>query len=96
MTEKMPLVSLTEIAQRAGVQKSAVSMWRTRHEDFPDTVADLHCGPIFWWPSVEKWLKATNRPHNRNLSVEDVNRYTRNRRKQSGVGARILGESNGE
>lgn len=77
----MPLVGLTEIAQRAGVQKAAVSMWRTRHETFPEPVADLHCGPVFWWPSVEQWLKATNRPHDRQLSVAEVNHYDKRKRK---------------
>lgn len=72
---KLPLVGLTEIAQRAGVQKSAVAMWRVRHESFPDTVADLRGGPVFWWPDVKRWLKATNRRYDANLTVVDVNRY---------------------
>lgn len=72
---KMPLVGLTEIAQRAGVQKPAVAMWRTRFiGEFPSTVADLRTGPVFWWPEVEAWLKLTGRPHDCALTTAEVNR----------------------
>jgi hypothetical protein len=58
----LPLVGLKEIAQRAGLKKtSAVANWRIRYDDFPDTVADLGCGPVFWWPQVERWLQKTGR-----------------------------------
>lgn len=60
---KLPLVGLKEIAQRAGLKRtSVVANWRTRYDDFPDTVADLGCGPVFWWPQVEQWLRETGRP----------------------------------
>lgn len=77
--EKLPLVGLTEIARHAGVQKAAVSMWRTRYEDFPDSVADLAAGSIFWWPQVESWLWATGRRTDANLTRAEVNRYQRDR-----------------
>lgn len=73
--KKLPLVGLTEIAQRAGVQKAAVSMWKIRHESFPEPVADLRCGPVWWWPDVEKWLKSTGRQSDVGMSVAEVNRY---------------------
>jgi len=57
----MPLVGLTEIAQRAGVGNAAVCNWTVRHEDFPQPIAELHMGPVFWWPHVEQWLKLTGR-----------------------------------
>lgn len=60
---RLPLVGLKEIAQRAGLKKtSAVANWRIRYDDFPPTVADLGCGPVFWWPQVESWLRKTGRP----------------------------------
>ena len=71
--EKMPLVGLTEIAQRAGVQKPVVAMWRTRHDDFPEPVADLRTGPVWWWPDVESWLSWTGRRSDQNWTVEQVN-----------------------
>lgn len=76
---RLPLVSLTEIAQRAGVQKPAVAMWRVRHETFPEPVAEPRCGPIFWWPHVKAWLNETGRAYDANLSVEEVNVNDRKR-----------------
>lgn len=58
----MPLVGLIEIARRAGVRRPVVTDWRTRHADFPRPVADLEVGPVFWWPDVMSWLRATRRP----------------------------------
>src|SRR4051812_37026185 len=55
------LVGLTEIAQRAGVQKPVVSMWHTRHDGFPEPIAHLRTGAIWWWPDVQVWLTETNR-----------------------------------
>jgi hypothetical protein len=57
----LPLVSLTEIGRRAGVRKAAVGNWVNRYDDFPEPVAKLQCGPIFWWPHVEAWLRDTGR-----------------------------------
>lgn len=70
--EPMPLVGLMEIAQRAGVQRPVVSMWRTRHETFPQPVAELHIGPIFWWPEVKRWLERTGRTTDAGWTLEQV------------------------
>ena len=61
MTLPMPLVGYIEIAQRAGVHRAVVTVWRRRHEDFPAPVAELKVGPVWWWPDVEKWLTRTGR-----------------------------------
>lgn len=74
MTRRLPLAGLTEIAQRAGVQKPVVAVWRTRHESFPEPVAELATGPVWHWPDVEQWLRDTGRRWDCNLSREDVNR----------------------
>lgn len=59
---RLPLVGLSEIAKRVGLKKvSAVANWRVRYDDFPQPVADLSMGPVFWWPHVEAWLKRTGR-----------------------------------
>lgn len=70
--EQLPLVGLIEIAQRAGVKRPVVTMWRKRHADFPVPVADLHIGPIFWWPLVEVWLRASGRQSDADWSIEQV------------------------
>jgi chromosome partitioning protein len=59
---KLPLVGVSEIARLAGLKKSsAVVNWRIRYDDFPAPVAELDCGPIYWWPHVEAWLRETGR-----------------------------------
>lgn len=70
--EELPLVGYIEIARRAGVKRSSVTMWRSRHESFPDPVADLRVGPVWWWPDVQEWLQETRRPDDVNLEIEDI------------------------
>lgn len=53
---ELPLVGHAEIAAVTGRSKTAVSNWRLRNGDFPPPVAELACGPIFWWPQIERWL----------------------------------------
>ena len=73
------LVGLTEIAQRAGVQKPAVSMWRTRHETFPPPAAELATGPVWFWEPVRRWLEATGRETDAGWSRADVNKTATNK-----------------
>jgi hypothetical protein len=58
------LVSVTEIAQRAGTTAGTVHSWRRRHLDFPAPVASLAIGPVWQWPHVAAWL-AQPRPSGR-------------------------------
>ena len=69
----MPLVGMMEIAMRAGVQRPVVSMWRTRHPDFPTPVAELSAGNVFWWPEVRDWLIKSGRDHDAGWTYEQVN-----------------------
>ena len=55
--DQLPLVGYFEISMRAGVKRPVVTMWRTRYDTFPRPVAELHNGPIFWWPQVKAWLR---------------------------------------
>ena len=55
------LVGVREIAVKAGVGSSAVCNWAIRYEDFPQPVVVLSFGPVYWWPTIERWLKATGR-----------------------------------
>ena len=61
MTQLTEAVSLSEIAELAGVKRSAVANWRDRHSDFPKPVATLTSGPRYDRTAVKAWLKA-NRP----------------------------------
>lgn len=50
------LVSVSEIAARAGRPISTVQSWRRRRSDFPEPVAALAAGPVWTWPVVERWI----------------------------------------
>jgi len=50
------LVSVAEIATRAGRPVNTIQSWRRRHRDFPSPVARLAAGPIWSWPSVADWI----------------------------------------
>jgi hypothetical protein len=50
------LVGMHEIAERAGVQRGTVLMWRQRYNHFPDPLLQLNIGPIWNWLDVEAWL----------------------------------------
>jgi len=53
---KASMVSVTEIAQRAGTTPGTVHQWRHRHDTFPAPVTVLATGPVWWWEDVERWL----------------------------------------
>lgn len=55
------LVAAMEISKRAQVSHSAVSNWAKRHDSFPDPIATLSTGRIWYWPKIETWLKKTKR-----------------------------------
>lgn len=68
----MELVGLIEIAQRAGVRRSVVSVWRARYDDFPAPLADLAIGPVFIWEQVERWLQQTGRRSDAGWTREQI------------------------
>lgn len=70
--ENLPIVGLIEICMAAGVKRTAVSAWRKRHPDFPEPVAELATGPIFWWPDVADWLTRTGRRTDAGWTREQV------------------------
>ena len=56
------LVGASEIARRLGAkQRQAVHLWRKRYEDFPEPVATLDMGLVWYWPEVERWARRTGR-----------------------------------
>lgn len=60
----LDLVSMTEIAQRAGTSPGTVRQWRRRHAAFPAPAYELAVGPVWRWPDVAAWL-ARPRPSGR-------------------------------
>lgn len=58
---KDDLMSLSDVARLAGVNKSAVTNWRGRYEDFPKPVPTSERGIFFKRQAVLAWL-GTNRP----------------------------------
>ena len=57
------LVSVAEIAERAGVQPDTVHKWRERHADFPAPFTHVAGGtPVWIWKDVAEWLAVPRRP----------------------------------
>ena len=59
--EPSDLVGSAEIAERLGVVRETVLLWRRRHPDFPEPVVTLQQAHVWNWPDVESWAKATGR-----------------------------------
>jgi predicted nucleic acid-binding protein len=57
------LVSVAEVAARAGRSTNTIQSWRRRHPDFPAPVAQLATGPVWTWPPVAQWI--ATRPRSR-------------------------------
>jgi predicted DNA-binding transcriptional regulator AlpA len=56
------LVGAAEIAERLGLAlPQTVHEWRKRHADFPQPVAVLRMGLVWYWPDVEGWAARTGR-----------------------------------
>ena len=56
------LVSVAEVAARAGRSSNTIQSWRRRHPDFPAPVAQLATGPVWTWPDVAEWIAIRARP----------------------------------
>jgi hypothetical protein len=59
--EVTDLVGAAEIADRLGVARQMIHIWRQRHPDFPAPVAQLQQAMVWNWPDVERWARATGR-----------------------------------
>jgi len=55
-TSASELVSVAEIALRAGRPVNTIQSWRRRHRDFPMPIASLAAGPVWSWADVERWI----------------------------------------
>jgi predicted nucleic acid-binding protein len=61
LTGESDLVGVAEIAARSGHPVSTVQSWRRRHAGFPTPFATLAAGPVWRWPSVDRWIRAEPR-----------------------------------
>lgn len=56
------LVGASEIVKRLGLKRTqVVHVWRRRYAEFPQPVATLDMGLVWYWPEVERWAKRTGR-----------------------------------
>jgi len=55
-TPETARIGIPEIADIAGVKRTAVSNWRKRYDDFPEPVVDTPSGVLFDFVEVERWL----------------------------------------
>lgn len=56
----MELVDLQAIADRLGVPKNTVNVWRYR-KLLPAPDVELALGPVWYWPTIETWARETGR-----------------------------------
>lgn len=61
LTGESDLVGVAEIATRSGRPVSTIQSWRRRHAGFPMPFATLASGPVWRWPSVDRWIRAEPR-----------------------------------
>lgn len=54
------IVGPIEIAQRLGVRRQTVRMWRSRGT-LPDPLVVISGVPIWWWPDIRRWAMETGR-----------------------------------
>ena len=55
------LVGSAEIAERLGVVRETVLLWRRRPVDFPEPVATLQQAMDWNWRDVEAWARSSGR-----------------------------------
>lgn len=58
-------VGIVDIAERAGVSKSAVRMWIYRRSDFPPEAGRVNADRWWHWPDVDAWLRDNGLPQRR-------------------------------
>lgn len=58
---KYNLLGVAEAARFLGVSKQRVMQLIAQHPDFPEPVAELHCGRIWAREDVESWARKHGR-----------------------------------
>lgn len=54
-------VTAADIARLAGVGRAAVSNWRRRHDDFPESVGGTRTSPMFDLGEIQAWLRSNGK-----------------------------------
>lgn len=54
------LVGVREIAERLGVPRGTVAIWRHR-EQMPEPEWTISSGPVWRWATIERWAEKTGR-----------------------------------
>ncbi len=54
-------VGIPEIAERLGVARGTVDVWRQRHDDFPYPKWTVGGRPCWNWDDVARWAVQTSR-----------------------------------
>lgn len=54
-------VGAADIAERLGVKRQTVAIWRRRHTDFPKPRWTISSQPAWDWSDIAPWLVSTGR-----------------------------------
>ncbi len=57
---KLDLVGVREIAERLGVPRGTVAIWRHRAQ-MPEPEWTISGGPVWRWTTIERWARKTGR-----------------------------------
>jgi hypothetical protein len=52
----IPVVTVGDIARRAGVKQNTVTAWTLRLPGTPTPIGHSVVGALYWWPDWEAWL----------------------------------------
>jgi hypothetical protein len=55
MRLRLDLVGIAEAAELLGIKRSALAERRKRHTSFPEPVAELRCGPVWFRAQIEHY-----------------------------------------
>src|SRR4051794_19288976 len=75
VADTIPLMSMAEVAELAGVKRPVVTMWIRRHADFPKPTLTTANQPFFDAREIADWLAGTGRLDRRQAD-EDLSLYT--------------------
>ena len=60
MTAKIEPIGIREIAERLGVKRATVDIWRIR-KVLPDPEWTISGNPAWNWPTIQRWARETGR-----------------------------------
>ena len=60
-TDRCDPVGIPEIAERLGVVRGTVDIWRQRHDSFPAPTWTVGGRPCWRWADIARWARQTGR-----------------------------------